>query len=484
MRRTVLTTSALTLLALTAARALVGQPHGFGETVEVELVLVDALVTDRAGRPILDLAREEFQLFEDGEPVAIGQFSPPTANLGGTSAATAEAPSAPGPSPPSARRAEAERLVIFLDQLHLKPTSRVSSLQQLYTVLDARLNEETEVMVASFDGTAQVVLPPTRDRKRLLKVLTEQARYGSQALVLEVGERQILHTLEQALEVEIGVQRLGCDMEQACTSVGHLARSYAQQVYGRVEQTALALREFTASLAAYPGRKTLLYVSDGFPLVAGQEAYDVLISWCDGSVGLQGPDPHDDFLECGIAPIFSTSARLELQSFDTAERWNQEAAEANSHRVTFYTLQALGLTAPRASDVDEVRTTLAIETAARFNNQDPLFAMAEETGGRAILNAVHLHIPFRNLTLLPEGETSKGLLTVFVGARDERGAALPVGKRALPLAVSATDLDEEFLYTVELPLLRGHDWEIAVALRDELAGETSYVTRSVRLTKD
>ncbi len=572
----------LVVLTLCAASPLLAQGRGFGETVEVELVLVDVLVTDRAGRPVLDLGPEEFRLTEDGEPVAITQFSGPRAG-----AEAVPGPAATGESPvsvslPATPRAEAERFVIFLDQLHLKPISRVRSLQQLWTVLEARLSERTEVMVASFDGTVQVVLPPTRDRKPLLEVLTEQARYGSQALALDFEERQILHTLRQHLEVEIeSMLRFAPPddvMDQACGLVGQTARAYAQQVYGRVEHTAAALREFAASLGAFPGRKVLLHVSDGFPLVAGQEAFEALIGWCDGSMVMQGLERDNLLSCCPPARFFPAAATMELHALNTAAHWNRVVAEANSHRVTLYTLQALGLEAPRAADVDAVRTSGTAEFAARMNDQDPLFFMADETGGRAIFNTndfrpdlermlgddelryelaftpqgardgrvhrlslevtrpgltvhhrksyqaktshqriadgvlaslyhgtednrhrlrleivtpassgrevpvdVQLHIPFHRLTLLPEGESSTGLLTVFVGARDARGATLPVGQKTIPLAVAADDLNREYLYTVELLLPRGGDWEIVAAVRDELGGETSYVRGAVRL---
>ncbi len=573
---------ALGILTLWTATPLLAQGRPFGETVEVELVLVDALVTDRAGRPVLDLRPDEFRLTEDGEPVAISQFSGPRADAEAVPEPAEAGEPLAGPSLPPTPRAEAERFVIFLDQLHLKPTSRIRSLQQLVAVLDTHLSEQTEVMVASFDGTVQVVLPPTRDRKRLLQALEPQARYGSQALLVGLEDRQVLHGLRQMLEVEIEMaNRRGpfCDLEQACGPVGGALRSYADGVYGRVEATAAALREFLASLAAYPGRKVLLHVSDGFPLVAGQAAYEAVISWCDGTALLQGTELPGSLLEdCDPARVFPMTARGEIQSFSTAELWTRVVAEANSYRVTLSTLQASGLEAPRAADVDGARASPTVDFARRMNDQDPLFFMADETGGRAIFNAndagrdlermlgddevryelaftpihpadgrvhrlrlevtrpgltvqhrksyqgktqqdrtvdrvlaslyhgaednrhrlrletvtpasfgrevpvsVELHIPFRSLTLLPEGEASKGLLTVFVGARDERGATLPVGKRVLPLTVAAADLAEEFLYAVELLLPRGHDWEIAVALRDELANETSYLTTRVRL---
>jgi len=42
--------------------------------------------------------------------------------------------------------------------------------------------------------------------------------------------------------------------------------------------------------------------------------------------------------------------------------------------------------------------------------------------------------------------------------------------------VEVGDEDEFFKYVVRVPLRRGHDWQFAVGLRDDLANTASYVT--------
>lgn len=65
----------------------------FGELLNVELVLVDLLAEYKSGDPVLDLARDEIQVFEDGAPVEIVEFSAPTAER----RSSAEAKWAPSP---------------------------------------------------------------------------------------------------------------------------------------------------------------------------------------------------------------------------------------------------------------------------------------------------------------------------------------------------------------------------------------------------
>ena len=54
-------------------------PALFGERVDVEVVNVDVVVTDRAGNRVTDLGRDDFELRIDGKPVAIEYFAAPGA---------------------------------------------------------------------------------------------------------------------------------------------------------------------------------------------------------------------------------------------------------------------------------------------------------------------------------------------------------------------------------------------------------------------
>jgi VWFA-related protein len=379
------------VLACVALAAAAQERGGFGESVEVELVSVDVLVTDGEGRPVTDLSRQDFRLFDEGRPVEIRHFSRPP---GAAAAIAAEGDT--GEDGESARSAsttgaaEPDLLILFLDQLHLTPSSRERALRQVASVLDARLDRRSEVLVATFDGSVGVPLAPTRDRKALWEVLSSELVYGARALQIRREQSQILRDIRVALEIHVEdlLRTVPSDqvMDLACSATNPFARAHAEEERTRVETTAEALREFLASLAAYPGRKTLLHVSDGLPLIAGLEPLEYLISVCGGAAQMQGLESDSVLSCCPPARFFPSAAQLEMQAFSTAQIWRDVVVEANLQRVTLYTLQALGLTAPSASEVDGVRTVGTAEFAGRINRQDPLVVMAEETGGRAMLN--------------------------------------------------------------------------------------------------
>ena len=552
----------------------------FSQELAVDLVVLDVLAVDRSGGVVTDLEPSELRLFHDGEPATIDHFSPPSGRPTGARVADAARES----SSRSAVTRNEGLLIVFLDQLRLLPSSRSRAVEQLEAVFAERLDPRAEVMVVTFDGVLNVRLPPTRDRKKLAQVLAAEYLFGSQRLSIHRERRDFARDIEQTLatELEILLRRSTTGTaevrEQACNTVGSYARAFAEQERGRVEATALALEEFMKSLAAYPGAKTLLHVSDGIPLIAGQDGLEHLISLCDGSAVSQGIGTSSILACCPPARFYPSAARLALQELSTAPLWSQVAAMANTHRVTLYTVQASGLAAVTASDVDGARMTGATLSGARTNDQDPLFLLADETGGRTtfdtndlrrgftrfledrsaryevgfyppqsvsgahslrlevdrpgvrlfyrrsytattrdeagaatVLAALYhrqqsnphrvrldtaesaggdrrtaqvdaeLRVPLRRIELIGSGEGRQGLLSVFVGARNDYGATLPIGHKQLTVTVEAGDEREDFHYVVRLPLPRGREWEVAVAVRDEFSGEISVVTDQIRL---
>ena len=59
---------------LIAFSALAQQKTPYGETLEVRVIDVDVIVTDRSGKPVTGLTRGDFELFENGKRKEITNF--------------------------------------------------------------------------------------------------------------------------------------------------------------------------------------------------------------------------------------------------------------------------------------------------------------------------------------------------------------------------------------------------------------------------
>lgn len=379
MIRRTLVTAAVGLAIPVLAQA----PSRFADTVDVQLVVVDVLVTGGDGRPVLDLTAEDFMVTEDGRPVTVSHFTPPSGPMTPERADGAAAGEERG-----------ERLVVFIDALHLGPASRQRALAQVQEVLERRLDPEDEVMVARFGGTVHVLLPMSRDRRALRRVLLEEGRYGAQAIVVGLGDERALQLIESRhAEATTEGGRFGGD---PCVDLGFIARTHAEQVHARVRQTVSSLEEFVDSLAGFPGRKTLLHVSDGVPLVAGEAAYRFAMELCDGSGAAKGMPNAIDTAQLGRGRYTRwdpRAATTEIEEFNTTPLWERLAAHANTYQVSIYSLQASGPAVQRSGSVDGARVSFETEMTGRRNEQDPLFLLADETGGRAILDRSELKTP-------------------------------------------------------------------------------------------
>lgn len=536
----------------------------FAGFVAVDLVLVDVQVEDRSGNPVLDLKREDFRLYRDGEPMEISQFTAPRQPAGQTG-------SQPDPSLPAATTPR--RLIIFVDNLHLRASSRMRVFDKLARVLDSYLATEDEVMLVTYGGTTRVVLEMTRNRKTLKKALLEQAEAGTFSLLTVDGEN------ERTLEAIQYIRSIDARIQGApgpCLEVEHLAHGHAEQVYTRVLGTVSELDRFVNSLAGYEGPKALLHVSDGIPLVAGSEAYRYASELCDGT-GVNAGLPNAGYTAQGSPYWDPTKTAATLQDFDTTEVWSRLASHANTYQVSFYTFQARQRS-DRSSTVTDTRTSMGVEMEGARNRQDALFMLADETGGAAMLDAndvepalarmegdsraryqlafeppasgdgrqhqirvevvrpdvrvrhrksysskpadqrvedqvisalmhglsdnplgvrveigedrqvergmshvrVRVSVPLDRIVLLPEDGSKRGLFSVFLAVRNSFDQVSPIGRKIVPVNVPLTPTEDEFVYTVEVPV-RGENGVIAVAVQDNLGAEVSYLARGFRL---
>lgn len=321
---------------------------GFEERLDVNLVNVDVFAFDRKGRPVTGLGREDFQLFEDGRRVEITHFTPvdePRAAAGRGAREPATAAAAPGVA------VEPLYLAVLVDNFNLRPQNRVRVLQPLADDLARRLAPADLVMVASFDQTVRVHQGFTRDRGELAAAFGEVEALPALGVLAETEQRDGILALEGWL----------LDDDPRCDQY---VETYIRQVVlpakWRTELTLQAVEDFTASLGDLPGRKALLYVTEGLQLRPG------------GALGLAMAD------FCG-----DQAMGLRLEGFDTALALKRLTAVANAARVTLYPLGVAGV-----GDAQRGGRGGLAQTQDRQSGFEVLSFMGHDTGGVASLDVV------------------------------------------------------------------------------------------------
>jgi VWFA-related protein len=411
--------------AAPAAKSLANNPGTLGAAVDVNVVNVEVYVTDTGGRPVTGLRERDFELREDGRRVSLSHFA---ALVGSHAASPDAAPQAGRPETPEAAAEPAEpwNLIVFVDNFDLHPASRTRALQQVRDFLAHRLAPADRVMVASLDPGLRVWLPFSTDRAAVDASLKQVEGLAVQGPSID-RDRQ--HAYENILTIQANA--LSQPQPQACPQdIARPAHDFAAARRDEVFHTLGGLTVMVNSLSGVPGRKALLFVSDGLPVTPGEEVFQFLAEICGGggSAGLghqgavgqrntvedvsagpgekptspaqqmrednQNLDPGAVYDARSLGPgayQAASQAPLDTQSYNVARQLETLVAHANAQRVTLYTLQASGLAAPGGSEADagpgdRLTQFPSIAAAARASGQGSLTALASGTGGRAILD--------------------------------------------------------------------------------------------------
>jgi VWFA-related protein len=382
----VLSAALLATLCGSLLGAQTSSEPSFGETVEVTVVNIDVYVTDKGGNRVTGLKREDFVVLEDGKPVQITNFE--AVQRGPGPAAPASVPAAPAvpkvegaapaPAPPASPE-DGLSLVVFVDNLHIRPENRTKALEQIRKFLAANVHPGDRVLLSSHDLGLHTRQAFTDDPAALDAALKAMENLPSFGVQVETARREALRTMMTLYNLQ------GCDHDIVVP-----VDSYAGQMQAQALKTLGALTLMVNSLSGVPGRKALLYVSDGVPVTPGEELFQALYELCSGGAkqsGLSVGEPTEESAG-GYPP---SQALLDAQKYSLANRFADLTAHANAQRVTFYTLQASGLRGFASSNADSegderLLQLMTVQQAQTANHQNSLNVMAADTGGRAMLD--------------------------------------------------------------------------------------------------
>lgn len=225
----------LWLVAVPAAHAQESTPPPdvFGEVIEVRVVNVEVVVTDRDGNRVTGLDPASFRLFVDGEEVSIDYFSEV---LGGElRKPPAGEPSLPGiPSAGVDAGRVGTNYLVFVDEYFSLPHDRDAVLEALAEELP-HLGPDDRMAIVAYDGRQVEMISSWSGSERELRQALREAQ-GRRAL---------------------GFHRLSEAEMYGLIYTDHLIR----QVERSVDAAVAALRGF----AAPEGRKVMLLLSGGWP---------------------------------------------------------------------------------------------------------------------------------------------------------------------------------------------------------------------------
>ncbi len=311
------------------------------------LVIVNVSVKDKSGKPITNLKKEDFALFEDDKPQAVSVFElqkldaevlPAIVEGPKTFKERVERPKpeAPTPGPPGSIRFQDKRLIAMLfDFSSMAPQEQLRAQEAALKFLGTQMTGADLVSIMTFSSQFKVVEEFTADREALIETIKK----------FRIGESS-----------ELAVDGTTPDANDDSDDGSLFVADETEFNIFNTDRKLTALETAAKKLAMYPEKKALVYFSSG---------------------------------------VSKTGVENQAQLRATINA----AVRAN---VAFYPVDARGLVAmapagdasaasPRGSGVFSGRT----QTSARGKFQDQqetLYSLAADTGGKALLDSNDLSI--------------------------------------------------------------------------------------------
>lgn len=339
----------------------------FAEQIGIEVVNVDVVVTDKKGRAVEGLTRDDFELRIDGHEVEIANFYA-VAGAPATQAADDQYVVPAAPAPAAARR-DPVYLVVYFDSFYLTPISRQRVLEDLPGFFERQIADGARILLATHLQDLKVLTPFTTDLDQLRAALAKIAEAPAVGLQQKTGHRLTLDSIQDVYRT--------CDENpfldpcvDCLEQMIELARFYSLGVLAERRGSVAALGDMVNALSVLDGRKALLHVSDG---IEQQTGIDLFFYIGDQLCPQKRQQLQEHYLRQDVDDL------------------NDVVARANASRVTFYALEAAGVrnfSSASAEYAERFFIPSAQNDMVRIANlQGTLYYLSSETGGKPILNA-------------------------------------------------------------------------------------------------
>jgi VWFA-related protein len=354
--------------------------------ISTELVQTSAMVFDKQGRFVEGLKPEQFELKVDGKPVQLSFFERVMAGTAReekliTTAARTANVSTTASSIPTSTSIRGRTIVFFIDDLHLSADSVDRTRKTVLEFVENQMAPTDQVAIASTTGQIGFLQQFT-DLRAVLRAAIARLNYRPYtvrdaenipmteytALKIDQGDKDASdHYVEELLKASnfrspggsLGPgntspfggksakgQTSGMTREAATRVVKERAEVLLQQSASVTINTLSTLESLMRSSSQLPGRKLVFFISDGFYLNDRNTGY--------------------------------------------GEKLKQITDAATRAGVVIYTIDARGLvsmTDASSNRVDPNGRLSRSNIGELSASQDPLTALAGDTGGRALLNA-------------------------------------------------------------------------------------------------
>jgi VWFA-related protein len=337
------------------------------ENIDVRVIGVDVVVTDKKGAAVTGLSKDDFQIFENGIEKPISNFY----EIEGKVAAqvvTVPVPGAPAAPPPPKEEINEQlrrRIILYIDNLSLAPFNRNRVFKQMKDFVKDVMRPGDETMVATYNRSLKVRTPFTRDPVQVQQTLDAIAGESALGTANRSEFKDVSSRIKDATSYDEAVQE---------------ARAYANSVEHDLRQSVESINGLLTTLAGVEGKKVLVLTSEGFQIQPGREAFTLID-------------------EVAREKGWQSSSMLEAMTFNSSSLIESIARTANANSITLYAVHAGGLAAGNEGMTadNQQATSYNVTSAALSNTTESLQMMAELTGGLSTVRTNNFAGAFKNI---------------------------------------------------------------------------------------
>jgi VWFA-related protein len=373
------------LVAIASGPLPAQQIPSLGETMEIAIVNVDVVVTDRDGRRVRGLTKDDFTILENGRPQPITHFAEYSDGASESSTSVAVAQS----TAPEQKRT----LVLFLEPFQAKRVLADEFARSLKRLVRDTVRPGDSISIVVFDRNASTWLEPTDD---LDAVEYELDRFAGLlgAHVDRTGGVASDVTQMMRFEQEGAAMSRGRGVKRPETSgetiASNVAQSAAMLSEFEMRKRVAAINAAVNALAGIEGKKVMIVAAHRLGSFSGAEFF-----FSAGATIREGVEK-GQMSERGVSKFFlamgsSVVPAGDADALDNRKRVRELIANANAAGVSLYPIFPAGLDqTPVDPDIpDTTRAVLANEMSMRQE-------IAKETGGLTTYGTVNF------VKMLPE----------------------------------------------------------------------------------
>jgi VWFA-related protein len=326
----------------------------FGEQIEVRVVNVEVVVTDKQGNRVAGLSPTDFRLKIDGKEAPIEYFSEVRSGEAIAAGAEGEAPPLPGLPSLAPGSPVGTSYLVFIDDFFSTGPRRNEVLRSLKKDLPL-VGPDDRMAIVAYDGKSVDMLTSWTSSERALGRAIEQA-IGRPAFGLQ--RLSELRSFEATQRVNNNLDPVVRSRSSFSQQLDLEERDYAQRLGDQVSRVVSAAVSTLRGFASPPGRKVMLLLAGGWPYSPA----DFVVN-----------DPNRPILERDVP----RGEDLLRPLTDTANRLG----------YTLYPIDVPGVevNGPDASLAEPTTTGLNIREQ---EVEGSLQYAAEQTGGKALLNGM------------------------------------------------------------------------------------------------